>query len=58
LVKNEHKTEEFTKINPRQQIPAILETKEGKSFTLAESSTIMRYIINGLPKEFDHLYPS
>jgi glutathione S-transferase len=64
LMKNDHKTEEYTKINPIQQIPAILETDEdgvSKPFTLSESSTIMRYIMNtrfaGNP-DFDHLYPS
>jgi len=64
LMKNEHKTPEYTKINAVQQIPAIYETDEdGEShpFALAESSTIMRYIMNtrfaGNP-ELDHLYPS
>ena len=64
LMKNEHKTPEYTKVNPMQQIPAIYETDEdGMShpYVLAESSTIMRYLMNtrfaGNP-EYDHLYPS
>ena len=63
LMKNEHKTPEYSKINPLQQIPAIYETDEdGNShpFALRESSTIMRYLMNtkfaGNP-EYDHLYP-
>ena len=64
LMKNEHKTPEYTKVNSMQQIPAIFEADEdgiSHPFSLAESSTIMRYLMNtifsGNP-DYDHLYPS
>ena len=65
LNRNEHKTPEYTKINPVQQIPAILETdSDGIShpFVLSESQAIMRYLMNtrfaGDSSPHDHLYPS
>lgn len=42
LMKGEHHTEEYIKINPLQTVPALVED----GFILFESNTIMRYICN------------
>lgn len=44
--KREHLTEEFTKLNPAQQVPVLVETnlKTGEDFTLFESHAILRYL--------------
>ncbi len=42
LAQNEHKCEEFLKINPTSKVPAIVDN----GFVLFESNTIMRYLCN------------
>ena len=55
LTKNDHLTEEFIKINPAKQIPALLESD---GFTLAESHTINKYLIETSDQDgIQDLYP-
>lgn len=41
LMKGEHKTDEFAKKNPLQQVPTL---SEGDDFHVGESNTILRYL--------------
>ena len=54
-----HRSEEFTAINPLQELPVIQEVDEqtGETFTLTQSPAIMRYLAQsrGVP---DHWYPA
>jgi len=52
ITKGEHKTPEFTKINPKQSIPCITDG----DFPLGESNAILRYLAatRDIP---EHLYP-
>merc|ERR1712170_213205 len=52
LMAGEHKTEEYAKVNPKQQVPAI---KEG-DWDLSETTAIFRYIAT-TKKCDDHWYP-
>ena len=52
LAKLEHKTEEFTKINPFQKVPVI----EHKGEHVIESVAILKYLANTHSVE-DHWYP-
>jgi glutathione S-transferase len=52
LVKGEHKTEEYKKVNPFQKVPAIIEG----DFILFESNTVLRYLANTKDIE-DNWYP-
>jgi len=52
LMKGEHKSEEYKKINPLQKVPAIIED----NLILFESNTINRYICNEKIVE-DRWYP-
>jgi len=52
MMKGEHKSEDFLKINPKGQLPAI---KDG-DFALAESNAILKYISTTRSVE-DSLYP-
>ena len=58
LTKNEQKSPEFTRINPKQQVPAILEVDEESkhSFALSESHAIMRYLALTRPGVEPSLY--
>ncbi len=42
LSKNDHLNEEFGKVNPARQVPALFESD---GFTLSESHSIMRYLV-------------
>ncbi|XP_005147828.2 glutathione S-transferase theta-1-like [Melopsittacus undulatus] len=53
LIKGEHKTEEFQKVNLLMKVPAM---RDG-SFTLAESIAILLYMVRKF-KTPDHWYPS
>ncbi|XP_052545340.1 glutathione S-transferase theta-2B [Tympanuchus pallidicinctus] len=53
LMKGQHKTEEFRKVNMLMKVPAL---KDG-SFTLAESVAILMYLARKF-KTPDHWYPS
>ena len=59
ITKNEHQTPEYTKINPNQQLPAILEEDEktGERFGLGESHAIMRYLNDTREEAPGSLYP-
>jgi len=52
LGKQEQKTPEYTKINPFQKVPAIIDN----GYILFESNTLMRYLANSKPIA-DHWYP-
>jgi len=52
LMKGEHKTEEYAKINPKQQVPCI---GDGE-FLLSECTAILRYIATTRNVD-DHWYP-
>ena len=53
LMKQEHLTPEFIKINPRHQIPVLIDG----NFALTESRAIMTYLANSR-KPNSSLYPS
>ncbi|BFI24560.1 glutathione S-transferase [Marchantia polymorpha subsp. ruderalis] len=53
LSKREHKSPEFLAINPRGQIPALVDD----GFNLAESATILRYLASTRSVS-DHWYPA
>jgi glutathione S-transferase len=59
LGKAEHLTEEFEKVNPLKQVPAITELLPGdsESFKLGESHAILRYLCESTPGIADHWYP-
>ena len=53
-----NKSEEFAKINPMQQIPAMQEInlETGETFNLAQSTAILRYLASTRDVS-DHWYP-
>ncbi|KAG9487424.1 hypothetical protein GDO78_007330 [Eleutherodactylus coqui] len=53
LLKGEHLTEEFGKVNPSRKVPAL---KDG-DFTMGESNAIILYLVRKF-KTPDHWYPS
>ena len=58
LTKGEQNSEEFRKINPRSQIPAIKYIKDdGSDFYLDESATIVRFL-SAVYKTDEKWYPS
>ncbi|CAD6242338.1 GSCOCT00012635001.2-RA-CDS [Cotesia congregata] len=52
LLKNEHKTEQFLKLNPQHTIPTI----DDDGFILWDSHAIIRYLVSKYAKD-DFLYP-
>ncbi|KAM0913067.1 hypothetical protein ACQ4PT_012423 [Festuca glaucescens] len=54
LVKAQHLTPEFKKINPMGQVPAIVDGR----FKLFESHAILRYLATVFPGVPDHWYPT
>ncbi|XP_078153760.1 glutathione S-transferase T1-like isoform X2 [Carex rostrata] len=50
ISKGQHKTPEFTKINPLKQVPTIVDGR----FKLFKSHTILRYIACSFPSVSDH----
>ncbi|CAG4945133.1 unnamed protein product [Colias eurytheme] len=52
ILEGEHKTPEFTKINPQQTIP----TMDDNGFIMWESRAIMAYMVNAYGRD-DSLYP-
>lgn len=54
LVKGEHKTADFLKINRLGQVPVLV---DDNGFTLTESRAIMAYLANSR-KPSSHFYPS
>ncbi|KAH0550171.1 hypothetical protein KQX54_017847 [Cotesia glomerata] len=52
LLKNEHKTEQFLKLNPQHTIPTI----DDDGFILWDSHAIIRYLVSKYAKD-DSLYP-
>lgn len=55
LAIKEHRTPEYTKINPFQKVPAIVE-EDGK--VVFESSTLLRYLCNKYKTIKTSLYPT
>ena len=57
LSKNDHLSEEFGKVNPARQVPALCESCDG--FALSESHSIMRYLVETSQddKKIQQLYP-
>lgn len=53
LLKGEHLTEEFLKVNPNHQVPVLVDG----DFTLTESRAIQTYLVNAKAPE-SLLYPS
>ena len=55
LAKNDHYTEEFRRVNPAKQVPAL---SESDGFNLSESHSIMRYLVETSQDEnIQQLYP-
>ncbi|CAL4082355.1 unnamed protein product [Meganyctiphanes norvegica] len=54
ITKGEHRSEEYTKINPFQLVPAI----EHNGFNLTESVAILRYLCREFPHVGEEWYPS
>ncbi|KAL0486458.1 glutathione S-transferase [Acrasis kona] len=54
FTKQEQKSEEFLKINPRGKVPVLLDEEDGQPITISESAAIMTY----LEDKFGPLGPS